>query len=64
MYLFFSNINDHHIINLVRYSKSVRGVVVVVDSADFVDQVRECSEVLYEVNTFLLYTLNVVFNLD
>ena len=49
---------------LVRYSKSVRGVVVVVDSADFVDQVRECSEVLYEVNTFLLYTLNVVFNLD
>jgi len=32
-----------------KYSKNVRGVVVVVDSADFVDHVRESSEVLYEV---------------
>lgn len=32
-----------------KYSKNVRGVVVVIDSADFVDHVRESSEVLYEV---------------
>jgi len=30
-------------------AKSVRGVVLVLDSGTFVDNVRECSEVLYEV---------------
>lgn len=32
-----------------KYSGSVRGIVVVVDSADFADRVRDCTEVLYEV---------------
>lgn len=32
-----------------RHAKAVRGVVVVIDSADFVEKVRDCTEVLYEV---------------